>query len=327
MINVSIITPVYNVERCIHKTINSIINQSSKDFELLLIDDGSKDRSIEIARDLLEKSDINYRIITQENSGVSAARNRGIQEAIGEYVCFLDSDDYIHKDYIKLMYEKASEFNCDLVFCDYVQVDSKDNILVASTTRYLDNFIDGRDAALKQLSCDITIGMGSALYKTSIIKENNILFDSSRKYAEDVVFTVKALLNMKKIISVNEALMFYVRWDSSVTNAISLKHLDCYYSFVDLLEYVKVHGEFKKIEKFLVEYKIPYAISHVFSILSRDEKFHEELFEFLKDDRVKKALKMYRLQRFDKNSIRYLIQCRGIRHCPKVFSKVFARIK
>lgn len=327
MINVSIITPVYNVERCIHKTINSIINQSSKDFELLLIDDGSKDRSIEIARDLLEKSDINYRIITQENSGVSAARNRGIQEAIGEYVCFLDSDDYIHKDYIKLMYEKASEFNCDLVFCDYVQVDSKDNILVASTTRYLDNFIDGRDAALKQLSCDITIGMGSALYKTSIIKENNILFDSSRKYAEDVVFTVKALLNMKKIISVNEALMFYVRWDSSVTNAISLKHLDCYYSFVDLLEYVKVHGEFKEIEKFLVEYKIPYAISHVFSILSRDEKFHEELFEFLKDDRVKKALKMYRLQRFDKNSIRYLIQCRGIRHCPKVFSKVFARIK
>jgi len=327
LINVSIITPVFNVERCIHKTINSIINQSSKDFELLLIDDGSKDRSIEIARDLLEKSDINYRIITQENSGVSAARNRGIHEAVGEYVCFLDSDDYIHKDYIKLMYEKASEFNCDLVFCDYVQVDSKDNILVASTTRYLDNFIDGRDAALKQLSCDITIGMGSALYRTSIIKENNILFDSSRKYAEDVVFTVKALLNMKKIISVNEALMFYVRWDSSVTNAISLKHLDCYYSFVDLLEYVKVQGDFKEIEKFLVEYKIPYAISHVFSILSRDEKFHEELFEFLKDDRVKKALKMYRLQRFDKNSIRYLIQCRAIRHCPKIFSKVFARIK
>lgn len=327
MINVSIITPVYNVERCIHKTINSIINQSSKDFELLLIDDGSRDKSIEIARNLLESSDINYRIITQENSGVSAARNRGIYEAAGEYVCFLDSDDYIHKDYIKLMYEKASEFNCDLVFCDYVQVDSNDNILVSSTTRYLDDFIDGRDAALKQLSCDITIGMGSALYRTSIIKDNNILFDSSRKYAEDVVFTVKALLNMKKIISVNEALMFYVRWDSSVTNAISLKHLDCYYSFVDLLEYVKVQGDFKEIEKFLVEYKIPYAISHVFSILSRDEKFHEELFKFLKDHKVKKALKMYRLQRFDKNSIRYLIQCRGIRHCPKVFSKVFARIK
>lgn len=327
MINVSIITPVYNVERCIGKTINSIISQSSKDFELLLIDDGSKDRSIKIAEDLLKNSDVNYRIITQENAGVSAARNRGIAEANGEYVCFLDSDDYIHKDYIKLMYEKASTCNCDLVFCDYVQVDSHDSILVASTTRFLEDFIDGREAALKQLSCDITIGMGSALYRTSIIKENNILFDSSRKYAEDVVFTVKALLNMKKIISVNEALMFYVRWDSSVTNAISLKHLDCYYSFVDLLEYIKLNGDFKEIEKFLIEYKIPYAISHVFSMLSKDKNFHKELFAFLKKDEVKQALKMYRLQRFDKNSIRYLIQCKGIRYCPKSFSKIFARIK
>lgn len=328
MVNVSIITPVYNVEKCIEKTINSVINQSYKNFELLLIDDGSKDRSVEIAKKLLEKSDVNYRIITKENGGVSSARNRGITEANGKYVCFLDSDDYIDKDYVKLMYDKASTYNCDLVFCDYIQVDSNDNVLVASTTRFLDDFIDGREAALKQLSCDITIGMGSALYRTSIIKENNILFDSNRKYAEDVVFTVKALLNMDKIISVNKALMFYVRWESSVTNLISLKHLDCYYSFADLLEYIKSNEKgFEEIEKFLIEYKIPYAISHVFSMLSREEKFHEDLFAFLKKDDIRKALREYKIQRFDKNSIRYLIQCRGIRHCPKIFSKIFARIK
>ena len=269
LVNVSIITPVYNVERCIEKTINSVINQSCKHFELLLIDDGSKDKSIEIAENLLINSDVNYRIISQENSGVSVARNKGISEAKGEYVCFLDSDDYIHKDYIKLMYEKASTCNCDLVFCDYTQVDSKDKVLVQSTTRFLEDFITGREAALKQLSCDITIGMGSALYKTSIIKENNIFFDSSRKYAEDVVFTVKALLNMNKIISVDKTLMFYVRWNSSVTNLVSLKHLDCYYSYVDLLKYLDSQGDFKNIEKFLIEYKIPYAIAHIFSILCK----------------------------------------------------------
>ena len=80
LVNVSIITPVYNVERCIEKTINSVINQSSKDFELLLIDDGSKDKSIEIAENLLINSDVNYRIISQENSGVSVARNKGISK-------------------------------------------------------------------------------------------------------------------------------------------------------------------------------------------------------------------------------------------------------
>lgn len=326
MINVSIITPVYNVERCIEKTINSIINQSSKNFELLLIDDGSKDKSIQIAENLLINSDVDYRIIRQKNSGVSVARNKGIFEAKGEYVCFLDSDDYIHTDYIKFMYEKASNCNCDLVFCDYTQVDSKDKVLVESTTRFLDDFITGREAALKQLSCDITIGMGSALYKTSIIKENKIFFDGSRKYAEDVVFTVKALLNMDRIISVNKTLMFYVRWDSSVTNLVSLKHLDCYYSYVDLLKYLDSKGDLKDIEKFLIEYKIPYSISHIFSILSRDKNFHNDLFEFLNKKEVKESLRCYKMQKFDKNDTRYLIQCKGILYFPNILLKIFSRI-
>ena len=323
LVSVSIITPVYNVERCIEKTINSIINQSCKDFEILLIDDGSKDKSIEIAENLLINSDVNYRIISQENSGVSVARNKGICEAKGKYVCFLDSDDYIHKDYIKLMYEKASTCNCDLVFCDYTQVDSKDKVLVESTTRFLENFITGREAALKQLSCDITIGMGSALYKTSIIKENSIFFDSSRKYAEDVVFTVKALLHMNKIISVNKTLMYYVRWESSVTNLVSLKHLDCYYSYVDLLEYVKDNGNLKEIDKFLIEYKIPYAVAHIFSVLSRDKNFNEDLFKFLNKEDVKEYLRTYKIQKLNKNYIRYLIQCKGILYFPNILLKVF----
>ena len=327
MVNVSIITPVYNVERCIEKTINSVINQSCKDFEILLIDDGSNDKSIEIAENLLMNSDVDFRVIRQENSGVSVARNKGISEAKGKYVCFLDSDDYIHTDYIKLMYEKASTCNCDLVFCDYTQVDCQDKVLVQSTTRFLDNFITGREAALKQLSCDITIGMGSALYKTSIIKENNIFFDSNRKYAEDVVFTVKALLNMNKIISVDNTLMFYVRWNTSVTNLVSLKHLDCYYSYVDLLKYLKSQGDFRSIEKFLIEYKIPYAISHIFSILCRDKNFHKDLFEFLHKREVKESLGCYKIQKFNKNDIRYLIQCKGILYFPNILLKVFSNIK
>lgn len=327
LVNVSIITPVYNVERCIEKTINSIINQSSKNFELLLIDDGSKDKSIKIAENLLINSDVNYRIISQENSGVSAARNRGISEAKGKYVCFLDSDDYIHKDYIKLMYEKAELFNYDLVFCDCVQVDSKDKVLLESTTKFLEHDIDGIEGALKQLSCDITIGMGSALYRTSIIKGNKISFDSNRKYAEDVVFTVKSLLKMKRIMSINKALMYYVRWDLSVTNSVSLKHIDCYNSFVDLLEYLNSQGDFEEIKKLLIEYKIPYAISHVFSILSRDKKFDEDLFGFLRRDDVRKYLKAYKVQKFNKNYIRYLIQCKGILYFPNILLKVFRHIR
>lgn len=327
MVKVSIITPVYNVEKCIERSIKSVINQTNKDFELLLIDDGSKDRSIEIARSLLENSNINYKIITQENSGVSAARNTGIKEASGEYITFLDSDDYIDSRFIEFMYEKASTFKYDLVFCDYAQVDSKDNVLVQSTTRFLEQDISGSEGALKQLNCDITIGMGSALYKTSIIKENNLFFDSNRKYAEDNVFTVKALLKMNKIISVHKVLMYYVRWDSSVTNSVSLRHLDCYYSYVDLLDYLDSQDDLNNIKKFLIEYKIPYAIAHIFSVFSQDVNFHEELFNFLSKDDVKKYLRTYKLQKIDKNNIRYFIQCKGIRYFPKTLIRIFNKIK
>lgn len=327
MTNVSIITPVYNVERFISKNINSIINQSDKNFELLLIDDGSKDNSINIAKELLKNSDVDYKIIVQENAGVSAARNHGIKIAKGKYVCFLDSDDYIHKDYVKMMYNKASSNDYDLVFCDYIHVDENENIIINSTTRFLDESISGRDAALKQLSTDITIGMGSALYRTSILRENNIYFDTNRKYAEDVVFTVKALLHMNQIMSVDKGLMYYLRSSASITNKVSLTHLDCYYSYVELLEYIRKIGNYTEIEKFLLEFKIPYSIAHIFSIFSRSSEFKEYLNEFLSKEDVKNSLKNYKLQKITKSDIRYFIQCKGILYCPGLLLKIFNKVR
>lgn len=327
MVKVSIITPVYNVEECIERSIKSVMNQTCKDFELLLIDDGSKDKSIDIARGLLENSSINYKIITQKNSGVSAARNRGIKEASGEYITFLDSDDYIDHKFVERMYEKAEETKCEIVFCDYSEVDAKGNVLVQNRTNYLNDFISGKEAALMQLKDDITIGMRSAIYKSSIIQDNNLLFDTKRKYGEDMVFVVKALLYAKKVISVNEVLAFYVIWGNSVTQNVSLKHLDCYYSYIDLLNDIKDDESLNKIKSFLVEFKIPYSISHVFSVLGKDSNFHEELFKFLNKDDVRKYLKNYKMQKLDKNNIRYSIQCKGMLSCPKLLIKVLDKVR
>jgi glycosyltransferase involved in cell wall biosynthesis len=327
LVKVSIITPVYNVEECIERSIKSVMNQTCKDFELLLIDDGSKDKSIDIARGLLENSSINYKIITQKNSGVSAARNRGIKEASGEYITFLDSDDYIDHKFVERMYEKAEESKCEIVFCDYSEVDAKGNVLVQNRTNYLNEFISGKEAALMQLKDDITIGMRSAIYKSSIIQDNNLLFDTKRKYGEDMVFVVKALLYAKKVISVNEVLAFYVIWGNSVTQNVSLKHLDCYYSYIDLLNDIKDDESLNKIKSFLVEFKIPYSISHVFSVLGKDSNFHEELFKFLNKEDVRKYLKNYKMQKLDKNNIRYSIQCKGMLSCPKLLIKVLDKVR
>ena len=122
MVKVSIITPVYNVEACIEKCVKSVMNQTCKEFEFLLIDDGSKDKSIDIAKELLEGSDINYKIITQKNSGVSTARNEGIKKAVGEYITFLDSDDLWLPEKLEHQLKFMVENNYTFTYHEYTEI-------------------------------------------------------------------------------------------------------------------------------------------------------------------------------------------------------------
>ena len=336
MAKISIITPVFNVEKCISKTIKSIINQTYNDFELILVDDGSLDKSIEIAEQLLETSEVNYKIISQKNSGVSSARNRGIDESCGEYIFFLDSDDYIDENFLYEMSKKIEETSCDVVFSGYSEVDAEGKILVENRTPWIENEISGVEAAVKQLYDDIVIGMRNTVYRASIIKENKIKFDSKRKYGEDMVFVIKTLINAKEVCCVKKVLAYYVIWESAVTQNPSLKHLDCYYSFVDLRDYlnglnnVKDAEDFngiEKLKKIISEHKIPYSVAHVFSMLSRDETFHEDLFEFLTKKDVKENFKKYKLQRLNNYHIKYFIENKMIRYCPKLFLKVLRKMR
>ena len=101
--SISIIIPVYNIEKYISNSIKSIINQTDKDFEVIIIDDGSTDNSIAIAQKLLKNTNINYKIIKQKNSGVSAARNTGIKHSNSNYIYFLDGDDFIDNKTIEIL--------------------------------------------------------------------------------------------------------------------------------------------------------------------------------------------------------------------------------
>ena len=98
-------------------------------------------------------------------------------------------------------------------------------------------------------------------------------------------------------------------------------------SYVDLLKYLDAHDDLKNIKTFLIEYKIPYAIAHIFSVFSKDTNFHEELLNFLSMSDVKKYLGRYRIQKIDKNNIRYFIQCKGMKYCPKTLIRIFNKVK
>ena len=119
---VSVIVPVYKVEKYLNRCVNSILNQTYKDLEVILVDDGSPDSCPEICDGYAQK-DKRVKVIHKENGGQGSARNSGLDVARGEYILFVDSDDYIAKNLIEITLQKAERFDADMVIFDYASVD------------------------------------------------------------------------------------------------------------------------------------------------------------------------------------------------------------
>ncbi len=133
MKEISIIVPIYNTEKYIENFIKSVIQQTFKNFELILINDGSKDKSIEKAENLLKSTNIEYIIINKKNGGQSSARNVGLKEANGNWIVIPDSDDVLQKDYLEIMYNQTKNKNIEVIICDLNNV--KDENIFEETIR------------------------------------------------------------------------------------------------------------------------------------------------------------------------------------------------
>ena len=148
---ITIIVPVYNTEKYLKECLDSIVSQSIEEaFEILVVDDGSKDRSADIIKYYEKKYKGIIRGIYQKNQGQSAARNHALEVATGEYLIFIDSDDYIGKNYIKKLVDVAKETNADMVLCNYTKVDEKGNLLKI----YNANYSEGSIRIPSYISCN-----------------------------------------------------------------------------------------------------------------------------------------------------------------------------
>lgn len=175
MAKISVIVAVYNVEKLIKRCLDSIINQTMKDLEIILVDDGSTDNSGKICDEYV-KLDKRIIVIHKENSGPGSARNTGIDIATGEWIAFVDSDDYIEKDMYKLLYENAIKYKCDISAC-YFEYINKDNVSLYNSNRKLG--IEGKyneDEFLKLLYKNsetnlICVCVWNKLYRNTVFKE------------------------------------------------------------------------------------------------------------------------------------------------------------
>lgn len=234
MEKISIIIPVYNCEKYIAQCIESVINQTYKSLEIIVINDGSVDSSLEIINDI---ASYDNRIIvhSQKNKGQSAARNVGIKISTGKYIIFIDSDDWISNNYVELMYKKIIENKSDIVICGHNMY--KKNSIKKIRYDILDNF-DSKKGYEYLLLGKVSHVCWGKMYLSSIIKDSNFLFPEGLTN-EDFYIVSIWFLRSSKLTYLNE-LVYNVRNRSgSITNTYTEKFLDMFIILEMTEQYIK----------------------------------------------------------------------------------------
>ena len=245
---ISIIIPTFNAEKTIVKAIDSVLNQTYQNFELIIVNDGSSDKSYEIIEQYAHQDD-RIILVNQRNQGVSKARNNGLNIATGSYITFVDSDDYICPDFCSKMIEKIKETNADIIKCTYrtewengdgdnwyfslggCEYFSKDFIqtsvissLLGLSNHNLVRWLNGEDLNAYYFAC-------TTCYKKELIEQYNLHFNENLKIGEDLIFNLMAFYYAKNLAIINEPLYRWVNNSSSMTRKQDIKlnryKLDC----------------------------------------------------------------------------------------------------
>lgn len=333
-IKVSVIVPVYNASKYISTSINSLINQNFKDFEIIIINDGSTDDSIEIANKLLSASDIEFQIVNQKNKGVSNARNLGLNIAKGDYILFLDDDDYIDSNHIKYLYDKIKENNTDFAFSKFLKVNSDKKILTnESQYNYLDdkNTLSTLELIKLDLEMKIPFSFVQILYKASILKDNNILFNENYRYGEDTDFALRALYCGKDVSIVDKPTYFYLQHSESVTSNLYLNRFEIIKIFEELSFYFKGNttcdysDEVKNLLILIKYNRIPKAIFGNLMYFFYNGYDVNEVFNEMEKLNLFKKLSQFKIMSF--KDILFFIKSKVFLINPKIYYNIWKKLK
>lgn len=243
---ISVIVPVYNAEKYLHRCVDSILAQTYSDFELLLIDDGSKDSSGEICDEYAQK-DTRVRVFHKENGGVSSARNLGLDNARGEWVTFVDSDDWIDSHFLEMFSAQIS--NVDIIFGGINATDG-------STWKLHDGICNVKCFLEEYIETPIVRAPWGLLLKTDILKRYNITFDPLIRYGEDVVFNLEYLQHCSQIKTIAYRGYYYFVGQVSDIQKYKLSAEEIVYSLDRVLSVKE-----KLIEKdCILDFNIDYCI-------------------------------------------------------------------
>lgn len=263
---ISLIIPVYNVEDYLEKSLISVANQTMTDFEVILVNDGSTDSSLQIMQEFAKKHK-NFTIISQRNKGLSGARNTGLRAARGKYVAFLDSDDYIAQDFLESLYTAAEETQAEIAYCNYKIYYPKINFsfsypFSSKSTLY------SKEKALKKLILDTTLRNYSwnKLCRKSLFFENDIVFEDM--YFEDISTSPRLFYFAKKIAVNKKGLYYYTKRSGSILSTMNAKKINDYAkAFGMIRDFLERQGDYKEYSREFRLYGYKVACVNFYSVL------------------------------------------------------------
>jgi len=242
---VSIIVTVYNVEKYLEKCLNSLVNQTLDNIEIIIVNDGSPDNSFKMIKEYSKKYPKIIKEYTIENSGLGEARNYGLDKCNGKYIMYVDSDDYIEKNMAEDLYNLAEKENSDVVICGYNVINEDTNEIIKHETAYspieptnfLYSLLFGKTAVWNKL------------YKKELIQNNKIKY-RSRVWYEDVDFSFKVYTKSKKVSFINKSYYNYLIRSGSIMNNDNLERTsELCQSFDEVIKYSKENKVYEKYQK------------------------------------------------------------------------------
>ena len=274
-IKVSVIVPCYNVESTVLNCLGFIQDQSLKEIEVICVNDGSTDRTQEHLESFTV--DDRFKIITQENKGLGGARNSGIEAATGEFITFIDADDWVRPDFLQKLHYKALEEGLDIVDCIHEELD--ENGVKGRRRTSID--IGARDYYLDLLAGIAPSNACARLYRSSMLMNHDLRFEEHLKH-EDIPFTYKCYLYAKGHGTVPEALYLWNVVGGSISRTFSIKHAG------DLLKSLRLDWDFISKQKAIPMYGYALRVVHIWRLIlgrvnsiveDKDQK--QQIFEFL----------------------------------------------
>lgn len=271
---ISVILPVYNAERYLNKSVDSILMQTERQLELILVDDGSNDKSGLIC-DSYAEQDRRVKVIHQKNSGVSAARNAGIKMATGEYIGFVDSDDWIDDDMFKCLYKQAKNNDADIVMCDAVTEYKNGKKRLDTITQLKDEKILNKKDFSPELLMEMAGSVWRCIYRTILIKKYNLYFNTMLKFSEDRVFNIYAMGYANKVVYKKKPYYHYLIQSDSAVHSFHKDYYEAIKKAAYAMEAALTYAWERKIE-YLQIYKhqlINGAIAAINNYYHKDSTF------------------------------------------------------